>query len=675
MKLIRSVLLVAASTLLASATPSVLVDAKATKQRRAKNLLKVTNDPLGFPMTIKSSMAADAQKGDGAMSAFVRRGLGYYGGDSGSVDSGSSGSDSSYSGSDSASASSSGSTSYSSSGSSSGSSSYSSSGSSSGSSSSSDFVDHCLAECELSGGISAGDRMVPPMSVADWKDNKDMYCCKGGASYLKIEFSAENGESGMLTFDADIAANNSTCPVIYGQAANIAKKHGPDFAPPSFSTEVRFVACDDECLLDPLAGIACDDTFDVMPVENGTQVCFAVVDTTTNHVLFDEKMDTNLIIYGIPYGDEDPGALMSVIHTSCSKPLVPPFAVGFHDPCGEFDEENGLLNLDYYFGSAPYLAFVDGISTGYYNSAMNSVGDGEDQDSYRNEFDISFASCGCTCDGWITVDPIEYPTCTPDDTESPVATPSASPSDSPVSSPSSSPSSSPLASPSASPSSSPLATPSASPSDSPVAAPSASPSSSPVASPSASPSPSPVAVPSASPIASPSASPSALRSAPPSTEKSAPPTQTPSAAPSAAPNATPSASPSDAPIVQRSAPPSMVTLSPSANPSGAPIMARSSMPSSAPSASFGGQPGPGFPTPPTGPCVSACADFVKEFCVFGDIAGDLVGGQCDVTQEITSIGVEGEDDGGEDDGDRRRLKFEYHLSRIAAIEHALAMLD
>ena len=93
-----------------------------------------------------------------------------------------------------------------------------------------------------------------------------------------------------------------------------------------------------------------------------------------------------------------------------------------------------------------------------------------------------------------------------------------------------------------------------------------------------------------------------------------------------------------------------------------------------PSAFFGGQPGPGFPTPPTGPCVSECADFVLQYCVFGDTAGDLAGQQCDITQEITPIVVNGEDDG-EDDDARRRLKFEFHLSHIAAIEQALAKLD
>ena len=117
----------------------------------------------------------------------------------------------------------------------------------------------------------------------------------------------------------------------------------------------------------------------------------------------------------------------------------------------------------------------------------------------------------------------------------------------------------------------------------------------------------------------------------------------------------------------------MATMSPSASPSGAPVALRSNMPSTAPTAAFGGQPGPGFPTPPSGPCVSECADFVLQFCVFGDTAGDLVGQQCDVTQEITPVDLD-EDGGGEDDGDRRRLKFEYHLSRIAAIEQALAKL-
>jgi hypothetical protein len=60
--------------------------------------------------------------------------------------------------------------------------------------------------------------------------------------------------------------------------------------------------------------------------------------------------------------------------------------------------------------------------------------------------------------------------------------------------------------------------------------------------------------------------------------------------------------------------------------------------------------------------------------VFGDNAGDLVGQRCDVTQEIIIVSGNGEDDG-EDDAGRRLRKFDYHLSRIVAIEKILSEMD
>ncbi|KAG7357225.1 hypothetical protein IV203_001913 [Nitzschia inconspicua] len=268
--------------------------------------------------------------------------------------------------------------------------------------------DHCLSACEESGGVAAGDLIVPPASIDSWKETKDVYCCDGGASFLKVAYQAGNGQAGLLTFDADIAAKNSTCDKIYDQTFNIAKKSGGStFSPTGF--EIRFISCVDACVLEPLSGVPCSDSFDTIVVESGTEVCFAAIDPTTHTILFDQKMGTNVYPFFIPYGDEDPGTLAGVIHTSCSKPVVPPFAAIFYDACGNFDEGHLLINLENYDGITPYLAFLDGISTGYFKSAMSAASD-EDESSYQQEFDITFGNCGCTCESFSPALPTPAPT-------------------------------------------------------------------------------------------------------------------------------------------------------------------------------------------------------------------------------------------------------------------------
>lgn len=264
---------------------------------------------------------------------------------------------------------------------------------------SSQFVDQCLVACENTNGVAAGALLTPPVSVDAWKDAKDVYCCDGGASYLKVVYEAGSGESGLLTFDADIAAKNSTCDVIYDQTSSIGKKSGGE-STSSLDYDLRFVPCDDTCVKGPSNAVPCSDSFDVMAVEHGTEVCFAAVDPLTHKIRFDQKMGTDVYIYFVPFGDEDPGALIGTIHASCSMPLVSPYAASLYDPCGPFDEENQLLNTELYNGNIPFLAFLDGISTGYYEAAMGSVGDGGDDGSYQQEFDITFGNCGCTCESF-----------------------------------------------------------------------------------------------------------------------------------------------------------------------------------------------------------------------------------------------------------------------------------
>jgi hypothetical protein len=268
------------------------------------------------------------------------------------------------------------------------------------SSASANFVNQCLVACEDSSGVAAGGLIVHPATIEQWEDTKDLYCCDGGASYLKVVYEAGNGQSGVLTFDADIAAKNTTCHEIYDLTSNIAKKTGSETYDNILPYEIRFVPCDDACVIEPLSGVFCSNSFDTVVVSNGTEVCFAAVDPSTHKILFNQEIGTNVYPYFVPFGDNDPGVLAGLIHASCSKPIVPPYAAIFRDPCGHFDEESVLINVDYYTGNIPYLSFVDGISTGYYESATSAMADGEYEGSYQHEFDITFGSCGCNCENY-----------------------------------------------------------------------------------------------------------------------------------------------------------------------------------------------------------------------------------------------------------------------------------
>jgi hypothetical protein len=265
-------------------------------------------------------------------------------------------------------------------------------GSSAGDSGSFDFVDECLMACETSGGIAAGDLISPPASIEDWYAAKDLYCCDGGASYLKVVYIGGNNQTGLLTFDPETAAGHSTCDLVHQQMFNVAKKSGASSSNSDY--ELRFVPCNDECVLEPLSvsGKACSNSFDSMVVKNGTEVCFAAVDISTNTILFDQEMGIDVYVYFIPDGDLNSEALVGTISTSCSKPVVPPYAASLFDPC-HADKADILLNLDSYSGNSPYLAFLDGISSNYYKYALNVLGD-----AHQQKFDISFGNCGCTCE-------------------------------------------------------------------------------------------------------------------------------------------------------------------------------------------------------------------------------------------------------------------------------------
>jgi hypothetical protein len=640
----------------------------------------------------------------------------------------------------------------------------------------------------------------PPTSVEDWKEHKHDYCCDGGASFLKVVFEAGNNQKGMLTFNAIIAAEYTACPVDHEEAESdgIGGYEGGSPTAPV----VRIIPCNDDSVLFPIAdggNPICSSSLDVADVESGTEVCFAIVDPSTNQVLYDQKMETDLEVWFIPYNADDE-TLALTIHTSCGTPLVPPYAAAFFDPCHD-DSDDSLINLDFYAGTTPYLAFVDGMSTTYYEGAIKAGG-GEDEESYAHDFDISMAHCCCNCarpipppNGTdapsveITESPVGSPVLSPTNelTESPVGSPVLSPAvelteapvpsphtesptvevteaktedptgsptedptesptegrtesptedptesptegrtESPTEDPTESPTEGRTASPTEDPTESPTEDPTESPTESPTEGPTGSPTESPTEGPTESPTESPTEDPTDSPTESPtvtSASPSSKPSSSP-TEPSGGspgpgfPTSTPSptfapsssssaAATTLAPTvpvvtANPTKSPTRSPTTPsggyptpgyptRSAPPSKFpTTIPTVTPTFVattlaptlPIVTASpsNSPSSSPTTPFGGSPGPGSPGSPTpngGGCVITCREFVLANCVFNDVIPELRGQACDVTVALTDEDddVSSSPGGGGEDGRFLLSAYEYHMSRIEALESQLLHLQ
>ena len=173
--------------------------------------------------------------------------------------------------------------------------------------------------------------------------------------------------------------------------------------------DIRFVSCDDDCL-DPFGNVECSESFDEYPVggDNGDEVCFGSWNDETNRIDFDVKMPTNVELFFVP-NDADSYVVQSAyIHTSCSKPVYPNWATVFAEDCSASDSsyEVNLDNVASPGSLGLYVAFVDGVSRGYYQAAKELYD--EEGISY---FNVNFADCGCNCDatGAPTISPSPTP--------------------------------------------------------------------------------------------------------------------------------------------------------------------------------------------------------------------------------------------------------------------------
>ena len=232
--------------------------------------------------------------------------------------------------------------------------------SSSSSSSNEYFFEECYGICSSNGGIptmtDGSTAIIRPTSIDDFKDNKEMFCCKGGVSYLKVEFQDEqkidqkeeeeegravDNHTGTITIDASLAklfVNEDHAWCISETETSLTTKGTkaggiyPTTTTTTTTTQntadptIRIIPCDDDCILDPFSFIPCSNTTTTLKnVGSGTEICFGMVDPSTNVMMYGTKMPIDLHLWFF-YGNGE--VLSTAIHTSCSVPLQKPFATG-----------------------------------------------------------------------------------------------------------------------------------------------------------------------------------------------------------------------------------------------------------------------------------------------------------------------------------------------------------
>jgi hypothetical protein len=203
--------------------------------------------------------------------------------------------------------------------------------------------------------IDGSTAIIRPTSIDDFKENKAMFCCKGGVSYLKVEFQdeqeieqeeaeEEDGEegkavdshTGTITIDAGLAklfvnedhawciSDTETTKGTKGtKAGGIYTTTTTQY---TADPALQIIPCDDDCILDPFASVPCSNTTTTLnDVGSGTEICFGMVDPSTNVLMYGTKMPIDLHLWFF-YGNGE--VLWTAIHTSCSIPLQNPFAAG-----------------------------------------------------------------------------------------------------------------------------------------------------------------------------------------------------------------------------------------------------------------------------------------------------------------------------------------------------------
>lgn len=188
------------------------------------------------------------------------------------------------------------------------------------------------------------------------------------------------------------------------------------------TSTVRFVDCNDECLLRPFKVECASYHESVDGLRIGDEFC--IVSFYEGAVSFEKKLPDNVAIWFVP--ETEASVHTSLVQTSCTQPFL-----GHGQTFGlECDGSDSILvDFSEHLLDENVIAveFIDGYSAGYFDAFQASQ-------CSTNCFDISFSGCGCPCEQSLNL-----------------LFPSGAPSFATVDNPSNDPTASPLVSPSIEP--------------------------------------------------------------------------------------------------------------------------------------------------------------------------------------------------------------------------------
>mmetsp|Transcript_19027 Transcript_19027/g.23410 ORF Transcript_19027/g.23410 Transcript_19027/m.23410 type:complete len:242 (+) Transcript_19027:1177-1902(+) len=135
----------------------------------------------------------------------------------------------------------------------------------------------------------------------------------------------------------------------------------------------------------------CSSSFDDIIVHANEDICFGSWSFNDERILFGKRMPTSMVLSLETVNTKNETLILSTdLHTSCSKPLNPPYAMELSDSCDDKNIEPFILSEDFISNGA-IVKFSDGFSIDYYNTFMSL----EYQEN--DTFDFSFGKCSCDC--------------------------------------------------------------------------------------------------------------------------------------------------------------------------------------------------------------------------------------------------------------------------------------
>ena len=226
-------------------------------------------------------------------------------------------------------------------------------------SSATEIVERCVAECA---------------NVADSRSNSDAPCCRGGLTSLKMNYQGFEAVTFFLPEDPvliNMEVSNSCPPHGSPGGGTKSGKGGKGSHGIRRSSGVaRFVRCNG-CFPDALPSLCDLESESTLQVQAspGDDICILSVDVQANISMSDDKLPTDLTLLfqdASSYGQ----VLATTIHTSCSKPIAPPYGVEI----GTCHRDNAVRVDDFaLFGTAHgILEFVDGKSVADPSSSLSS---------------------------------------------------------------------------------------------------------------------------------------------------------------------------------------------------------------------------------------------------------------------------------------------------------------